>query len=331
MCINSQPQAAPAHSRTTPKMARTYPYSLPYRTCLGHLEDPYSFSSIYIEDLYSGQRTYIKHIEQIVDVLPKTMDPNSRFSLRAQVTPPGRQRMRDSLRTALWWLLPKDGDFRRASDGIHYYLARQGWRVVLRGGNVTSPLHESRLHWIHDPNPNQSHRVKPKQTVPRNNNDTVPRNNNVVRNSDSLSRNPLEPFPSTSWYNSSLSIPSASSPRNSVSAHSRSVPRINSENTSTNKVSDSAKCSSPPSKKRRSRKGRIGRCARERENRNSSFIHDARWANQRTAVPGSPVVPVRVTRRSLRPSTPYLSCGRQCTRLSGLSVTHRPMIIRRSK
>ena len=202
--------------------------------------------------------------------------------------------MRDSLHTALWWLLPKDGDFRRASDGNHYYLARQGRRVVLRGGNVTSPLHESRLHWIHDPNPNQSHRVKPKQTVPRNNNDTVPRNNhntvprnnNVVRNSDSLYRNPLEPIPSTSWYNSSLSIPSASSPCNSVSVHSRSVSRINDENTSTNKVSDSAKCPSPPSKKRRSRKGRIERRARERENRNSSFIHDARWANQRTAVPG---------------------------------------------
>ena len=33
----------------------------------------------------------------------------------------------------------------------------------------------------------------------------------------------------------------------------------------------------------------------------------------------------------LRPSTPYLPCGQQCTRLSNLSVTHRPMKIRRSK
>ena len=278
MCINSQPQAAPAHSRTPPKMARTYPYSLPYRTCLGRLEDPYSFSSIYIEDLYSGQKTYIKHIQQIVDALPKTMDPTSRFSLRAQVTPPGHQRMRDSLRTALWWLLPKDGDFRRASDGLHYYLARQGRRVVLRGGNVTSPLHESRLHWIHDPNPNQSHRMEPKQTVSR---------NNTVKSRD--------PIPSTSWYNSSFSVPSASPPRNSVYSHSCSVPRINKENTSENKMSASAKCSSPPSKKRRSRKGRVERRARERENRNSSFIHDARWANQRAAVPGIPAVPERVT------------------------------------
>ena len=133
---------------------------------------------------------------------------------------------------------------------------------------VTSPLHESRLHWIHDPNPNQSHRVEPKQTVSKNNkvprNNTVPRNN-VVKNSDSIPRNHFDPIPSTSWYNSSFSVPSASSPRNSVYSHSRSVPKINKENTSVNKMSASAKCSSPPSKKRRSRKGRVERRARERE------------------------------------------------------------------
>ena len=262
MCIKSQPQAAPAHSRTHPKMARTYPYSLQYRTCLGRLEDPCSFSSIYLEDLHNGQKTYIKHIQQLVNALPKTMDPTSRFSLRAQVTPTGHQRMRDSLRTALWWLLPKDGDFRRTSDGIHYYLARQGRRVVLRGGNVTSPLHESRLRWIHDPNPNQSHRVEPRNTVPR---------NNTVKNSDSLPRNPLDPIPSVSWYNSNLPVPSASPPRNSVCSHSRSVPRINQENTSGNEMSASVKCSSIPSKKRRSRKGRVERSARERER--AEIIH----------------------------------------------------------
>ena len=60
-------------------------------------------------------------------------------------------------------------------------------------------------------------------------------------------------------------------------------------------MSASAKCSSLPSKKRRSRKGRVERRARERENRNSSFIQDARWANQRPAVPGIPAVPERVT------------------------------------
>ena len=78
-------------------------------------------------------------------------------------------------------------------------------------------------------------------------------------------------------------------------SHSRSVPRINQENTRGNEMSASAKCSSLLSKKRRSRKGRVERRARERENRNSSFIQDARWANQRAAVPGIPVVPERVT------------------------------------
>ena len=125
MCLNSQPQAAPAHSRTPSTMARTYPYLLPYHTCLGRLEDTCSFSSVYVEDLHSGQKTYIKHIQQLINILPKTMDPSSGFTMRTQVTPLGHQRMRDSLMTAFWWLLPKDGDFRRASEGIHYYLARQ--------------------------------------------------------------------------------------------------------------------------------------------------------------------------------------------------------------
>ena len=170
--------------------------------------------------------------------------------------------------------------------------------------NVTSPLHESRLHWIQDPNPNQSHCVKPRQTVPRTNDDTVPRNNhntvpgnnNVVRNSDSCARNPLEPIPSTSWYNSNLPIPSASSPRKTMSTHSQSVPRINNhENSKTTQVFNNSKCSSPPPKKKRDRKYGRERRARERENKIDSFIHDARWANQHPAFPGSPVVPARVT------------------------------------
>ena len=121
--INSPTQATPAHSTHSATMARTYPYSLSYNTCLGPTEDPYSFSSVYIEELYSGQRTYVKHVQQIVDLLPRTLDPSSRYTLRAHVTPSGHQRMRDSLRMALWWFLPCDGDFRRAADGLHYYLA----------------------------------------------------------------------------------------------------------------------------------------------------------------------------------------------------------------
>ena len=89
------------------------------------------------------------------------------------------------MRASLWWLLPSDGEFQSAPDGQHYYLARQGRRVVLRGGDVKAPLANSRVNWIHDPHPNQPPRVTPRQavtnTVPRNNNHTVPRNTNNLQ------------------------------------------------------------------------------------------------------------------------------------------------------
>ena len=99
--IKSHPQPATHQSRTTRKMARTYPLSLKYGPCLGHLEDPYSFSSIYLEDLQSGRQEYIHHIQQLLGAIPKSLNPTSRFALRAQVTPPGQQRLHPSLRSDL--------------------------------------------------------------------------------------------------------------------------------------------------------------------------------------------------------------------------------------
>ena len=221
--------------------------------------------------------------------------------------------MRESLRTALWWLLPKDGDFCRASDGIHYYLARQGRRVVLRGGNVTSPLHESRLMWIHDPHPNQPPRVTRKQAVtkknidpvPRNNKHTVPRNTNAVNNSDARARAPLGTIPSASWYSSSLPLSSVPTPRSSVC---NPVPRTNlQQKEGTTQVHNQANSSSLPPKRKRDRKHRRERRARERENKFESFIHDARWANQRSLVPDSSSVPVRVTQSDPQDSDPISS------------------------
>ena len=46
---------------------------------------------------------------------------------------------------------------------------------------------------------------------------------------------------------------------------------------------------------------------RERENRNESFIHDARWANQRSLVPASSSVPVGMTQSDPQDSNPILS------------------------
>ena len=320
MCLNSQPQAAPAHSSPTSTMARTYPYLLPYRTCLGRLEDPCTFSSIYIEDLHSGQKTYVKHIQQLINVLPKTVDPNSRFTLRAQVTPLGHQRMRDSLRTALWWLLPKGGDFRRAADGIHYYLARQGRRVILRGGNVTSPLHESRLLWIHDQHLNQPPRVTPRQTdskenhapvprnnhptVPRSNIQTVPRSNNAVNNSDARAKAPHDMIRSASWFNSNL-LPSSVPVRSSVC---NPVPRTNLQhNNATTQVPNLENSSSLPPKRKRDRKHRREWRVRERENKHETVIHDARWDNESSLVPASSSVPVRVTQSDPQDSDPISS------------------------
>ena len=122
---------APAPQSLSDTMARTYPLLLAFNQCLGSKEDPYSFSSIHLEDLRNGETEYLVTVQQLIDAIPKMLDPAPRFALRGQVTPNGHQRLRHSMRAALWWLLPSDGDFRRASSGLHYYLARQGRRVVL--------------------------------------------------------------------------------------------------------------------------------------------------------------------------------------------------------
>ena len=47
---------APAPQSLSNTMERTYPLSLAYNQSLGSKEDPYSFSSVYIEDLRNGDR-----------------------------------------------------------------------------------------------------------------------------------------------------------------------------------------------------------------------------------------------------------------------------------
>ena len=152
VCAIKGPPGTPApQSQKSSKMARTYPLSLGCNQCLSAKEEPLSFSSVCLEDLRNGDMEYLSTIEQLVDALPKTEDPASHFALHGHVTPPGHQRLRHSMRAALWWLLLSDGEFRRASHSRHYYLARQRQRVVLRVGDVTRPFYESRLNWVVDP------------------------------------------------------------------------------------------------------------------------------------------------------------------------------------
>ena len=151
--IKSPPGTLAPQSQNSLEMARTYPLFVSYNQCLGAKEDPCSFASLCLEDLQNGRTEYLTTMKQLVDALPKTENPASSFALRRHIAQPGQQRLRHSMRATLWWLLPSDGEFHQASHSLQYYLARQGRRVVLRGGDVTRPFYKNHLHWIPDPAP----------------------------------------------------------------------------------------------------------------------------------------------------------------------------------
>ena len=157
--IKGPPGNLSPQSKQTTTMARTYPLIVPYNQCLGASTDPLSFSSLYLEDLKSGRTQYLSSLKQLADALLKTENPTSRFALRGHVARPGQQYLRHSMRAAMWWMLPSDGEFRQYSHSLQYYLTRQGRRVVLRGGDVTLPMLESYLNWVADPMPPPTRRL----------------------------------------------------------------------------------------------------------------------------------------------------------------------------
>ena len=116
-------------------------------------ENPLSFASLRLVDLRNGQSQYLTTMKQLIDALPKTLDPAFRFALRGHIVHPGQPFLRHSMQAAMWFLLPSDGVFRRSSTSLQYYLTRQGRCVVLRGGDVTRPSLECRLNWVSDPAP----------------------------------------------------------------------------------------------------------------------------------------------------------------------------------
>ena len=152
--LQNPPRNLAPQSRNSLRVARTHPLVVSYNQCLGAKEDPLSFTSLYLEDLKIERTEYLSTMQQLVDALPKTEDPTSRFALRSHIARPSQLRLQHSMRAVLWWLLPSDGEFRRASHSLQYYLARQGRRVVLRGVDVTQPrIYENRLNWVPDPAP----------------------------------------------------------------------------------------------------------------------------------------------------------------------------------
>ena len=156
----------PHHSSKRSKMARTYPLTVNYNECLGRKANPLSFATLQLVDLRNGQSQYLSTIEQLVDVLPKSMDPTSRLALQGHIACPGQTRIRHSMRAAIWFLLPSDGVFRQSSSSLQYFLTRQGRRVVLRGGDVTPPPWERHFNWIHEDHPPPS-RDHGKENLPR--------------------------------------------------------------------------------------------------------------------------------------------------------------------
>ena len=68
--IKSAPPAPAPQSLPSKIMAQTYPLSLPFNQCLGAKEDPYSFSSVYLEDLRNGDAEYLSTVRQLIEAIP---------------------------------------------------------------------------------------------------------------------------------------------------------------------------------------------------------------------------------------------------------------------
>ena len=63
-CIKGPPGDRVPQSQQGDTMERTYPLTLGFNQCLGAKEDPCAFSSVYLEDLRSGEREYISTVKQ---------------------------------------------------------------------------------------------------------------------------------------------------------------------------------------------------------------------------------------------------------------------------
>ena len=290
------------------------PQLLRYEQCIGFREGPHTFSSLVLEDLHTGHKENLGDTQQLLAALPRSLDPSSRLTLIAQVAPPGQRCLPQAMRASLRWLLPSDGEFQSGPDGQRYYLARQGRRVVLRGGDVRAPLANSRINWVYDSPPSQSHHIAPRQNAPKSNT-KVPnhRDKAVCKNHENGPRN--GPNPRSTLESGDVRV---RAPLDNMSASaSRSYPlsfRENNcppvpRNNRTDRQTDIQKHVSPRPKKKRINYKRRERRARERSaieraERGEMFNHNAWWATQSSGAPPSPIVPDQLTESGLLHSDP---------------------------
>ena len=150
---NPRPRTVNSSSRHCSRMARVHPLTVGYQEVLGPKSNPLSFTSLWLVDLHNGHSQYLNTLQKLTDALPKTEDPMTRFALQGHLARPGQHCLCRSMRAVIWFLLPSDGTFIHDSSSLHFYLARQGRRVIFRGDDVTGQPWENRLNWIPDPVP----------------------------------------------------------------------------------------------------------------------------------------------------------------------------------
>ena len=99
--IKRLPVTPPHHSSKNSVMARTFPLTVSFNECLGSKVNPLSFANLKLMDFRNGHSQYLSTIKQLVDALPKTLDPASRFALQGHIARPGQKRLRHSMRAAI--------------------------------------------------------------------------------------------------------------------------------------------------------------------------------------------------------------------------------------
>ena len=116
--LRSPPGNLAPRPKSSLGVTNTHPLVVSYNQCLGDKGDPCAFATLYLEDLRNGQAEQLDTMQQLTDALPKMEDPTSRFALRGHIARPDQRRLQHSMRAALCWLLPSDGEFRRASHSL---------------------------------------------------------------------------------------------------------------------------------------------------------------------------------------------------------------------
>ena len=138
---------------------------------------------------------------------------------------------------------------------------------------VKAPLANSRINWVYDSPPSQSHHIAPRQTPPKSKTNIV-----TSQSHDKKPRNNIE---------------------NNNGNQANNSPKNNDKNNN-NKQGHNSR----PPKKIRNRYYRRERRAIERAERGEMFNHDARWATQHPGAPSSSPVPDRLTQPGLLHSDP---------------------------